>query len=291
MKNYIFVISVALLSSIVVSSQETSGKLVFQQGQVFNITLELKSTVSQEAGGQAIDFKINGKATHIYKVTNATDNNSTLHHEVKNITFDFDGMGTKRSFNSDNKKDVEGAFGAPVKDILSKSFDMIIDTAGKVLMVKPEKIELAKGDDRLAIVYSMLKDITAVVYPPQKNEASFFKVLPDTALHINESWAEAGQDGNGKFNTVYTLSALTDSTIVIDIKGSSVTTTKAQMMGMETSTTMNNAYTGKIVLDKITGILREKTIETTSSGSTEAMGGNMPVTSKATITITVKPAE
>jgi hypothetical protein len=60
-------------------------------------------------------------------------------------------------------------------------------------------------------------------------------------------------------------------------------------MGMETSTKMNNAYTGKIIIDKATGIMREKTITTASNGSTEAMGGTMPVTSKTTVIITVKP--
>ena len=51
---------------------------------------------------------------------------------------------------------MDGMFGASAKDILSKNFDMIIDPAGKALLVKPEKIELAKADDRLAIVFTML---------------------------------------------------------------------------------------------------------------------------------------
>jgi hypothetical protein len=270
-------------------SQKTSGKLIFQQGQNFVITIGLKSTISQEAGGNAIDFNVSGSAIHSYKVTNATEDNITFHHEIKQISFNFEGMGQKRSFDSDNKKDLDGFFGAPIKDILSKSYDMIIDPAGKVLMVKPEKIELAKTDDRLAIVLNMLRDVTSVVYPPKKNEASFFKVLPDTATGLNGSWAESGEDANSKFRTVYTLSAVTDSTIIVDVKGSSTTNVKAEMMGTQTSTNMNNAYTGQIVLDKTSGIIRERTINTVSNGTTEAMGGTMPVTSKTTITIHVKP--
>lgn len=272
-------------------SQSVAGKATFQSGQVIRIKVDLKTTVSQEAGGSTIDFIANGAAMHSFKVTNATDNNSTLHHDVEKITFNFDGMGQKRSFDSDNKKDLEGFFGKPVKDILSKSYDMIIDPSGKTLLVKPEKIEFAKMDDRLSIVFNLLKDITGVVYPPKKNEASFFKVLPETETALNSSWTEQGVDSTGMFKTVYTLSAITDSTIIVDLKGNSSVITKAEMMGMQTSTNMNNNYTGKIILDKATGLLKEKTVSTTSTGSTEAMGGTLPLTSKTTITITVNPSQ
>ena len=285
------IIFLSLSLSTAVFSQKVAGKLVFQQGQVFDIMMDLKTTVSQEAGGSAIDFIASAKATHGFKVTNTTDNNSTLHHDVKKIAFNFDGMGQKRSFDSGNPKDLEGFFGKPVKDILSKSYDMIIDPSGKTLLVKPEKIELAKTDDRLGIVFNLLKDLTNIVYPPKKNEASFFKVLPETETGVNESWTETGVDSNGIFKTTYTLSAITDSTILVDFKGNSSFVTKAEVMGMQTSTTMNSAYTGKIIIDKTRGIIKEKTITTASTGSTEAMGGTMPVTSKTTIVITVKPQQ
>lgn len=269
--------------------QKVSGKLLFQQGQIIAITTEVKSTVSQEAMGQAIDFTADGTAIHSYKVTNATDDNNTLHHEVKRVAFNFDGMGQKSSFDSENKKDMDGQFGPIIKDILTKSFDLIIDTTGKVLLVKPEKSELSKVDDRLAIVMNMLKDVTNVVYPPKKNEASFFKILPDKEVGLNESWTEAMEDSTGKFNTDYTLSAITDSTLVVDLKGNSVTTAKAEMMGQQIITNMNNAFAGKIILDRITGIIREKTIATESNGTTEAMGGTLPVTSKTNVTIRITP--
>jgi hypothetical protein len=291
MKKISFIVLAFLASCLNCFSQKIAGKLLFQQEQIVTITIELKTTVSQEAMGNSIDFVADGSATHSFKVTNATDNNNTLHHDVKRVTFNFDGMGQKRSFDSDNKKDLEGFFGKPVKDILSKSYDMIIDPAGKTLLVKPEKIELTKMDDRISIIFNMLKDMTGIVYPPKKNEPSFFKVLPDTATGLNESWTESGVDSTGTFKTVYTLSAITDSTVIVDLKGNSSVVTNAEVMGMQTSTKTNNVYAGKVIIDKTTGIIREKTITTTSNGSVEAMGGTMPLTSKTTIVIKVKPEQ
>lgn len=269
--------------------QAAPGKLTFEQGRTFNIQMEIKTSIAQQAGGQAIDFTVDGLALHSYKVTNATDDNTTLQHKANKIGFTFDGMGQKRSFDSDNEKDMNGPFGETVKNILSKSFNMIIDPNGKTLMIQPEKSEPVKADERLAIVFTMLKDITDVVHPPRKGEASFFKILPDKITNKGESWTDSGQNENGKFSNEYTLTEVTDSTLIVDFKGTAVTTTKATMMGMETSTTMNSTSTGKIILDKTTGIIKEKTITTESNGNTEAMGGTMPVTSKTTIIIYVKP--
>ncbi|TMI72748.1 MAG: hypothetical protein E6H09_09005 [Bacteroidetes bacterium] len=291
MKRIVLSFFVFTFSFTVSFSQKVSAKPQFQQGQIIGIMVELKTTVSQEAGGQAIDFTANGSAWHSFKVTNATDNNTTLHHDVKRISFNFDGMGQKRSVDSDNPKDLEGFLGKPVKEILGKSYDMIIDPAGTTLLTKPEKIQLSKTDDRLAVVFNLLKDITGIIYPPKKGDPSFFKVMPDTATGLNGSWSESGVDSTGMYKTTYTLSAITDSTIVVDLKGNSSTITKNEMMGMQTTTNMNSTYTGRMIIDKLTGIIREKTITTSSNGSTEAMGGTMPVTSKTTIVIRVKPAQ
>ncbi len=269
--------------------QKISGKLKFDKGKTFAIYVNIKTSVAQQVGGNAIDFTAVGSAIHSYKVTDATTDNTTLHHEAKKITFNFEGMGQKRSFDSDNEKDMTGQFGEPVKNILNKEFDVTIDPNGKVLTVNPEKMDTVEADERLAIVLNMLKDITDVVYSPQKGEASFFKILPAGETAMEESWTDSTQNETGEFKTVYTLSGITDSTIVIDFKGTAATVSKAMMMGRETVSTMNSTSNGKIILDKTTRIVKEKTVNTESNGNTEAMGGTMPVTAKTTITIHVKP--
>jgi Family of unknown function (DUF6263) len=289
MTKYTVWLALFLLLNKFIFGQTVSGKLTFEQGRTFNIQMEIKTSIAQQAGGQAIDFTVDGLVLHSYKVTNATGENTTLQHKANKIGFIFDGMGQKRSFDSENEKDMNGPFGETVKNILSKSFHMIIDRNGKALTIQPEKFEPVKADERLTTVLTMLKDLTGVVYPPKKGEASFFKIFPDKLINRGESWTESGQNENGKFSNEYTLIEITDSTIIVDFKGTAVTATKSTMMGMETSTTMNNTSTGKIILDKTTGIIKEKTINTESNGNTEAMGGTMPVTSKTTITIYVKP--
>jgi hypothetical protein len=141
----------------------------------------------------------------------------------------------------------------------------------------------------MAIIMSLLSDVVQTVQPPKKNESSFFKILPDTAAGIGDSWTVTNDTESNKSATLYKISAITDSTIVVDFTGNSVTTTSAEMMGMQTTTTMNNKITGQIILDKATGIIRQKNGTTESSGTTEAMGGQLPVTSTVATTIIVVP--
>jgi len=237
--------------------------------------------------GQAIDFNVDATGQHIYTVTNTTEDNSTLNHQVKKVNFSFDGMGQKRNFDSNNEKDMNGPFGKPVKELLEKKYDMIVDSNGKTLMVIPEKIQLSEGDSRMAIITTMLQDVFDLVQPPKKGMGSFFKILPEGGAAKAEPWTESYTNERGKFDAAYSISDITDSTIVVDFAASSVTVTKAEMMGSETTTTMNNKSTGKIIIDRMTGIMREKTISTESNGNTETSFGTLPVTSKTTVTIRV----
>ena len=270
--------------------QKVNGKLNFQQGQKLDIAMDVKTKISQEAMGQAIDFNVDGTAFHSYQVTNATKDNNTLRHQARRIKFNFEGMGQSRPFDSDDEKDMKGPLGKPIQETLKQTFDMVIDPSGKVLMVQPEKIAPAEMDERMKLITSMLKDILDVVQPPQKNANSFFKILPDKEVGKMDTWTDSMETSEGKFNNVYTVSDITDSTIIVDLQGTSTTTSKLEIMtGMEIITTLNNKTTGKMILDRSSGIVKQKSFNTESHGTTQGMGGETPITSKTAINIIVSP--
>ena len=288
MRGILFIFLCACLST-TLDAQKVVGKLTFDQSKIYTVTIQLKNTMAQQAMGQAIDFTVDGTAVHDYKVTNITVENTSLHHSVRRLNFNFDGMGQKRSFDSDKEKDLNGPFGKPVKEMLSKSYDVIIDSNGKTLLSKPESIELSKSDDRFNIISEMLRDLTGVVYSPKKGEASFFRVLPDTIIALGDSWTDSKITEMERATTVNTLSAINDTTLVIDYKTTATSLIKSQMMNVEATTNMNSIATGQILVDRVTGIIRQKTALIESTGNTEVMGSTMPVTAKTVFTIVVTP--
>jgi hypothetical protein len=285
---YYLLAAASLAVSPAIQSQKVNSQLKFEPGQVFEVTMQVKTTIAQQAMGQAIDFNVDATGNHCFKVTNINDDNSTLNHSVQRVAFAFDGMGQKRNFDSNNEKDLNGPFGKPVKDLLEKKYNMVIDPAGKTMMVIPEKVDSPNSDPRMAIITTMIKDLFNLVQPPKKGAASFFKVLPESETGIGESWTESYTNETGKFDAAYSISNINDTTIVVDFATSSSTVTKAEMMGNETITAMNHKSTGKIILDRVTGIIKEKTETTESTGNTETSFGTLPVTSKTVTTITVK---
>jgi hypothetical protein len=281
--------------SLAASAQTVDGKVKLQQAQVIEINLQTKTTIAQQAMGQSIDFNVDAACLHQYDVINTTDDNHSLKHSVKRISFNFDGMGQKQAFNSDIPKDLNGQMGKPVKELLDKKYNMIIDPYGKVLLTMPESFQASATDSRMAIISSMMKEVVDVVQPPKKGKGSFFRVIPEKegGVKVGESWTESGATLTDKYENTYVLTAVTDSTVIVDFTGTSNTVTKAEMMGSETTTTLAHKLTGKITLDKTTMMIREKTTNIESTGNTESSFGNLPLTSKTTTVITVntKPGE
>lgn len=278
------ILSVCSLFSLAIAfGQKVNSPVVFEQGQLLQVQTDFKSTVAQQAFGQSVDFNTRATVLHTYKVTNATADNSTLRHATKQLTFNFEGMGQKRPFDSNNEKDMKGPFGPAVKDIVDKTYDMIVSPSGTVLMAFPEKFTSAETDDRVKMVTGMLRDVFEIVNPPKKGTASFFGVFPAREVAKGETWSESYENASGKFNNTYTLAEIGDSTLTVTVAGTSTTSSKADVMGMQISTTLNNKSTGTIIVNKANGIVKEKEVITESTGTTTGMGGETPLTAKTTM--------
>lgn len=269
-------------------SQQTSGGLRFTPGDSIPVQMELKATVTQEALGNAISFDTDASAWYHYNVIESADGKSRLEHHAKRIRFSFDGMGRKSSFDSDRPDDLLGPYGETAKEILKRKFELTIDRTGNVVSTKPEKIGSLRGAEQLVVMMGMISDISDLIEPPQTGKASIFKVLPDQIMKIGDTWADSVNTGSAMIKTVYQLKAITDSTLQIDfnLEGNSVT--RAEMMGRETITTLTSNGSGSIVVDKSTGILKEKNQTTNYSGTMEAMGNTTPVTSRTTLLIRIR---
>ena len=91
------------------------------------------------------------------------------------------------------------------------------------------------------------------------------------------------ENENESLTTTYTLSSLTDSTWLVNLVATGTNNYVSEMMGRITKTKLNNECTGKIIFDRSSGLVSEKEITTNSKGTTEAMGGTVPVNGKCTI--------
>ncbi len=271
-----------LFAGILAAGQKVTNRIKLETGQQINATVQMSTKASQEMQGQSIEFNTDDMAYHSYKVTNATDDNITLHHQMNRITFSFDGMGQKKNFDSDKPGDMKGMFGKPIADVLGKSYDAVVSAGGTVMMAQPEKIELAATDERLQVVLRMLQDVLEVAQPPKKG-GHMLTILPEHEVGVGDSWTDTTQITDGYTINKYTLAAITDTAYQVTLDGSASKTSSSEIMGMQATSTLNSKLTGTLLVDRNSGITKEKKIDVQTTGSLEIMGNQMPINSKSNL--------
>ena len=107
-------------------------------------------------------------------------------------------------------------------------------------------------------------------------------------MAVGDRWTESVNTEHEKSDTEYTLTSITDTTLLVDFQAKATTTSRSQLMGTPISSIMNSTVMGKIIIDRKTGIIREKISNIESTGTTEAMGATTPISAVTIIAITTK---
>ena len=278
---------VLMLLSFFAQAQKVAGKIVFQPGQVLTVNMKSSTTNLVSAMGQELEMKTEVIADHQFKVTNTTDENHTLSHEINRVRFNSDGMGNTMSFDSQSEKDLNGQLGAPVKDLLSKKYNLVIDASGNTLMAMNEGASTGKAGAEAGMLAQFVSGLTELTQAPKQGEASFFKVLPATEVGVGDAWTNTIDRNGTKIEEAYSIAEINENFITLNYLSNSNSTTVQENMGMEVTITMKNKSEGKIKVDRKSGILKEKIITTTATGTVASGYGDFPINSTSTSVITI----
>ncbi len=144
------------------------------------------------------------------------------------------------------------------------------------------------GNKQFSVVMERLRELMSVAYLPSGGEVNIFHVMPDREVGLGDSWTEVSDTESGAATTVSTLSAITDSTLLIDFKTTVSYRLQSEVNGVAVSTNLTGVTTGQIVVDRATGLLRRKQMKVETNGSSEVMGTKLPISEKTEITVLVK---
>jgi hypothetical protein len=286
------VLSFALMAlALNVSAQKINNKLTFQKGQKLELTTQIDKTANQELMGQSMESKVTATMTQVYDVQDATATGTTIEHKVKRLVFDANAMGQSQSFDSEKEGDLNGEMGKVLGKSIKNKYSMTLDPSGKITAVKSDDDNPnAKDDTNAGMVALLTSQLGLPLNVPKAGDVSLFKFLPSNEVSQGQSWVDSssGNGMNTKMN--YTVNTITNDEINLDYIGDSKLKTTQAIMGMDATINTTSKSTGKITLDRKTGLLKKKTAVITSEGTIEAGGQSIPSKEKTTITITVKPA-
>jgi hypothetical protein len=116
-----------------------------------------------------------------------------------------------------------------------------------------------------------------------------FKILPNKAIALGDAWVDTNSTKGITKKSMYRVSNITGDEIILDVTEETKIAMSQQMMGQDAMVNLTDKFTGKLTLDKKTGVLKKRAGTSVTEGTIEAQGMSIPTTAKTTITTTVKP--
>jgi len=279
----ILITLLAVFSTTLIFSQtiKPSDKIVLATGQKITV----QSNISLEASlSPGMDLTSTSATENALEVKNRSDKNYTISSTTTKLKVDMNMMGQATNYDSEKKEvpgtDIEKA----LAEKLNKPVDIVIDnTSGTAITeMKTDKKNDEDDGDPLGNMLSMFADNSddAVV-------TSAFELVP-RGKNVGDTWSDSAISKEIKTIRTYTLKSITGTEALIQLDALTNALNKIELQGMEIEFKSETKTTGEIITDVSTGLVKKKTTESNITGSFQLMGQEMPISAKATSTITYK---
>lgn len=274
----------ALLFFTIAGFAQNSGSIVLNKGQKFLIENKFTALSTQEMMGQSMESKADVFTSNNIEVKDINDNNYNLTNTFTKVTATMSAMGQDMNFDSDKKEDMDGEMGKSMKDIINKPKNVIVDKQGKIIK---DKSDTTKKDSGGGMMSMMMQQFLGNQEESGFGVSEAFMIIPKNAK-AGFSWSDSSSKEGIKKSTTYTIKEIKSAEAIVTISGNLVADTKTEMQGMEISSKTTGKITGEEIVDLKTGLIKQRTTTLESSGNMEAMGQEIPMTTKLTSVSTVK---
>lgn len=278
-----FILPLLLLTTATALAQKTNNKLTFQKGQVLEVTTNMNMNTQSMMGEMPASIVM---VDH-FAVGDMTSSSIGLTKTPKKVKIEMTLMGQEYNLDSDKPQDLDGPMGKPVKEIMKRSQGFTIDPQGTITAVsgdEKKKDGAADGEMMSMMLPGMPAGAQVTVGLP-----SLFKILPDEAIMVGKTWTESLGEAGNTSKTVYTVKEITATEIILDFTGDATTKGTQSAMGMSMDVSSSTKMSGTVLIDKASGLLKQKTITANASTNMMMNGQDISSTSKITTVINVKP--
>jgi hypothetical protein len=247
-----------------------------------------KAVVTQEVMGQSMEVNINSTINRSFDIEDVKSGTATIEHKVKRVQFDFDAMGQKQAFDSEKEEDMKGDMGKSMEKNIKNKYTITVDPSGNITAVKADDDNTNKTTENSTdMMGNMMAQFAEGLEVPKIGDLFPLQLKAKGALTKGQSWSDSLK-GPEIGAITYTVNSIVGSDILIDYKSEGSAKRKQDVgNGMVMDIDMKNKMSGKITLDKKTGLLKQKTVESDGSGTMEVMGQKIPMKTKMSGTITV----
>lgn len=254
-------------------------KLSLAKGKKYEVNTVTKMTTVTSVMGQEMESSVDNSSVEAIEVKDIRANETDLTRTVTKMVANVQAMGQDMSYDSE-KKDTTGPLAESLNKLVGKTKNMTVDANGKVIK------EDTDNDDLTSNMGMMMAGTVS------GGVAIYRASLLGKELKPGASWPDSMTSVSDKMKTTtvgtYTVAGIEGKIASIVFTGTQAIAGTVEQMGQEMGVSGNNKVNYQIKVDISTGVITESVVTTDGTSNIEAMGMSIPVTSKVTVTTSVK---
>ncbi len=276
-------IATTLFAGIACSAQTANNKLSFVKGQKVEVVTNTNITAQSVMGPASGTVTV----SDVYLVNDVAAGGITLTKMPKQMKIAINSGSQEIKMDSDNPKDLSGPLGQPIKEIMALKPEFTIDAYGKVIAVKDDGKKKKDDSPEAGMLAMMMPGMNPSAALPQAGSPSLFQVLPNREVNVGDTWTDSVKLDGSKSLTVYKVKAISDKEVVLDFDVTGSTVNSQSVMGQSIDVNATTTGTGIIILDKATGLIKQKQSTNTTETAMNFAGRDMTSTAKTTSVMNV----
>lgn len=281
----LFVASLFSISVVSIAQTATTGKLLLSKGQKMQIDNTVKSITNMDMMGQSMEMTSDAAMVNQVEVKDKANEAYTVTNTLTKLVTSGSAMGQDYSFDSEKKEDLESEMGKVLKNQINVIKEMEFTTTGKLGTVKKaaETETAAKGNPMV----DMMKSMSGGGNDESGGTSDIFMVLP-VGKKVGDTWSDSTISDGIKIYRNYLLKDMKGNAATLTLTGTQSTNKKMEQQGMEVIVALESKLNGELIIDTTTGVVISKSFIMDGTGSADAMGQAIPITTKITSTTLVK---
>jgi hypothetical protein len=266
-----------------INAQTSAGKLSLKKGQKFQIDNSIKTNTSMELMGQQMEITSDMTMLRQLEVKEKMQKSYKIASILTKMTTAGSAMGQQFTYDSDKKEDNESEIGKELKGQVNVLKEAEINDQGKAINVKVDtsSASLTDGNPMAAMMKSL-----GGSQDDGTGTSEAFQVLP-AGKKPGDTWTDSTIADGIKTYRTYNVKEVKGNDATVTLTGTQQTDKKMENQGVEVTVMLTSKLSGEAVVDLATGIIKQKTMTVEGSGSADAMGQAIPMTTKVTTVTTV----
>jgi len=265
------IFTILLILSSTFSFAQNAKTILLTKGQEIEI-----STTSSSESELSMGMSINNNTATTSKllVVDEDQESYTLTSTLTKIKVSMEGMGQNAEYDSEKSEDKDSEIGKAMSDKLNKVTTYHLNkVTGKITDEKGKESDDNSGDK---MGLSMSRDATS------GTSDAFLIITSDK--NVGDSWSETISSNGLTTKKNYKILSIQNDIANVELKGTTTGTSEQEMQGNSIKMKTDATLDGKITSNIKTGLVYMIKIDADINGTVEAMGQEMPVTSKTSTT-------